>query len=269
MNSPRSTGDARNIGDVPENHLDSLLTSRRQPTSRFGNRVDDSIVRSLMSNSGSRDMSSVPKRNADGIISSRQKKKRTSSQPALNAKTAGLLQSIVPKLGPTVCFMIQDVEQIRKATEAVRSGNRRSVAYGLNYLMAWSLGEKNLSWDDAIERVFSVLIDFLLKGLSAESTTTTELFGKDSYVFLGLKIESESSLYSSMVSQSMMSLMAAGLILKNMVLSLEKSSSTCGIGSQILPLILYVLTREVPFKDLSSKRHCFVGSTTPRHREKD
>ena len=142
-------------------------------------RTDEGISRSLIS-SGlelSDAVGNAKRTSTDVLAHSRLKKKRTAQVSLSDTRSAALLQSIVPKLGPTLRFRSQDGDQLKKAIEDIQSGNRQSVELGLNFLMGWSLANKGETPPDDVVDVMSTLLDFILDTIAIEPKTASDLFG--------------------------------------------------------------------------------------------
>lgn len=172
--NPQSSGK-----DTPvDNSGARLMPQYDIPAFSLPKRREEAISRSLMSGSLENDTTTGSKRTpSEGITHSRTKKKKTGQKPAMEMRTAALLQSIVPKLGPVVCFKPRDVDQLKKAIEGVRSGNRRSVEMGLNFLMTWSLMAKEMTCSEHVLEAISLLIDFVMGVIAFEPQTLHEKFG--------------------------------------------------------------------------------------------
>ena len=217
---------------------------------------DDAISRSLMSghletdedmdNSGA----GAKRPSTNPLSHSRLKKKRTVQQSAAETQTSALLQSLVPKMGPTFRMKPEDSEQRHKAIEGIQSGHQQSIEAGLNFFMAWSLVEKSTSSSREAVDVISVLVDFIMGVVTSRPMSAREQIGEivDVYVqqsSCDVECFIEEAQYTSLMPDEIQQCMAAGLILKNLSLSLGATLELVDINEKITHFLISILQKKV------------------------
>eukprot|EP00210_Caulerpa_lentillifera_P007482 g7148.t1 len=158
---------------------------------------------------------------------------RTTKKPRLfdstNADSNSVAKRIVPKLGPSFIIRVRDSDNLKSAISALVATDQETINSGLNYLMGWSTIVNDHMFTDEVKEVICALIELILKSMEKSTETSVDHF--------------ERAQFNTLISNSSMQCSVAGTILKNLILSSEKSFRDDEVlNSKARNLLLFTLT---------------------------
>lgn len=154
--------------------------------------------------------------------------KKRNFQDSTNSSSMSVAKRIVPKLGPSYTVQLNDTQNIKNAAAVLTTNDEATVNSSLNYLLGWSTVVKEHAFLEEVKDVVTSLLDMILKFVEQKAQTSVEHF--------------EKAQFSTLVSTTAMQCSMAGAILKNLILSSEKSFEDETLNSKAVLLLLSMLT---------------------------
>lgn len=154
--------------------------------------------------------------------------KKRNFQDSANSSSMSVAKRIVPKLGPSYTVQLNDVQNIKNAAAVLTTSDEATVNSALNYLLGWSTVVKEHAFVEEVKDVVVSLLNIILEFVEQKAQTSVEHF--------------EKAQFSTLVSVTNMQCSMAGAILKNLILSSEKSFEDELLNSKAVLLLVLMLT---------------------------